>query len=190
MRLWVMFWVFLCLGVVAFVFDPFIATAASHVRQPLIDTLEGLLTMFITPVVILIAFGMFLFIYQRKELLSYVIAALSSALVAIVLKASVMRIRPFEALELDRLSNFSGYAFDAWNSSFPSWHAAAVFVVLPFIPEKYQWGWVVFAVLYALVRVSTGVHYMSDILFGAAMGLVLGLVCKKCVKNLKVSAHS
>lgn len=64
--------------------------------------------------------------------------------------------------------------------SFPSGHAAraTLLVVLTF-----AWGpiWLailllIWAPLVALARVALGVHYLSDILAGAGLGLVFGVI--------------
>jgi len=62
--------------------------------------------------------------------------------------------------------------------SFPSGHAArmAMLVVLAAAlgPAWFAWLLVVWAPLVALARVAMGVHYLSDVVAGAAMGLLAG----------------
>jgi undecaprenyl-diphosphatase len=64
--------------------------------------------------------------------------------------------------------------------SFPSGHAARSFLIAviasglgPAWPVFILWVW---APLVALARVAMGVHYISDILAGAAFGIVIALV--------------
>jgi membrane-associated phospholipid phosphatase len=63
--------------------------------------------------------------------------------------------------------------------SFPSGHAArmAMLVVLGFAlgPLWFAFLLLVWAPLVALARVAMGVHYLSDIVAGALLGLVVGL---------------
>jgi len=62
--------------------------------------------------------------------------------------------------------------------SFPSGHAAraAMLAVLAWGLGPAWFGWIVlcWAPLVSLARVSTGVHYLSDILAGLALGVVAG----------------
>jgi len=63
--------------------------------------------------------------------------------------------------------------------SFPSMHAMVSFAALPILDKEFpklRWFWAVFAVLVALSRVYFKVHYLSDIVFGAAIGYLIGLI--------------
>ena len=64
--------------------------------------------------------------------------------------------------------------------SFPSGHAARAFL-LPVLALATGPAWFVLALwiwapLVGLARVAMGVHYLSDIVAGAAVGLVMGVV--------------
>jgi len=62
--------------------------------------------------------------------------------------------------------------------SFPSSHAVNNFAVATLFVMYYRrWGWAFFtwASLVALSRVAIGVHYPSDILGGALIGVILAL---------------
>ncbi|WP_025718307.1 undecaprenyl-diphosphatase [Paenibacillus sp. 1-18] len=59
------------------------------------------------------------------------------------------------------------------NASFPSNHALGAFALAAILwlhRQKYRVLWVILAVLIAVSRVWTGVHYPSDILAGAVIG--------------------
>ncbi len=64
--------------------------------------------------------------------------------------------------------------------SFPSGHAtrAAMLSILGLALSPAWFGWllVIWTPLVCIARVMTGVHYVSDILVGIALGLLLGLV--------------
>jgi undecaprenyl-diphosphatase len=64
--------------------------------------------------------------------------------------------------------------------SFPSGHAGrmAMLAVLAFglAPAWLGWLMLVWAPLVSLARVAMGVHYLSDVLAGAAIGIVVGLI--------------
>lgn len=84
------------------------------------------------------------------------------------------RIRPCHVLpDVDLLVGCgSGY-------SFPSSHAvnnfAGAFVLSFFLP-KAKWGLFVFASVVAFSRVYVGVHYPSDVIGGAILGIACGLI--------------
>ena len=63
--------------------------------------------------------------------------------------------------------------------SFPSGHTAAAFVVLTVIASIYSWLFIplfVLAVTIGASRIYLGVHYPSDVLAGAVLGLCCGNV--------------
>jgi len=107
--------------------------------------------------------------------LIYITDQLSSS----VIKNIIMRPRPCH--EINGVSIFehirllvpcgSGY-------SFPSSHAANNFAIATFLSYHYRrWAWAcyTFAGLMAFSRVSVGVHYTSDILGGALLGVLCGI---------------
>jgi undecaprenyl-diphosphatase len=64
--------------------------------------------------------------------------------------------------------------------SFPSSHAVNNFAVATMFAAYYRrWTWAFFswAAIVGLSRVFVGVHYPSDVLGGAAIGVSVGLVC-------------
>jgi undecaprenyl-diphosphatase len=69
--------------------------------------------------------------------------------------------------------------------SFPSGHAArmAMLLVLGFTlgPAWFAALLIVWAPLVALARVAMGVHYLSDILAGAVLGLAVGLALTRVI---------
>jgi len=77
---------------------------------------------------------------------------------------------------------FMKNSFNVWDFSFPSFHTAIVFCALPIIKKeftKFWYFWLIFAILVSFSRVYFGVHYFSDILFGAFLGYLIGLLLIK-----------
>jgi undecaprenyl-diphosphatase len=68
------------------------------------------------------------------------------------------------------------------NSSFPSVHAAVAFAIATSIwihNKKLGVRFYILAFLVALGRVLSEVHYVHDVLVGAAIGILTSLVVKK-----------
>jgi undecaprenyl-diphosphatase len=64
--------------------------------------------------------------------------------------------------------------------SFPSGHAARAFLIAALASGLGPWWLALFLCIWAplvsLARVSMGVHYVSDILAGAVLGVIIGLI--------------
>jgi undecaprenyl-diphosphatase len=107
---------------------------------------------------------------------------LSLLLVACIIfpvKVAVGRVRPEKAI--DKISQ--GQAVEhrhSTNASFPSGDAAVAFaaaaVVSIFAGKRWGGGAVVIAVCVSLLRVAAMAHYPSDVLAGAAIGVLCGLL--------------
>lgn len=113
---------------------------------------------------------------KRKWIIPLWASVAFSAVLISLLKIIVLRTRPFEALNLPLVQG-ADYAFAAWNSSFPSLHAAIVFSLVPILDEEFSKlkpFWVALALLISLSRVYLGVHYLSDVLSGCLLGLLIG----------------
>ncbi len=80
------------------------------------------------------------------------------------------RPRPFEVISATQLISETGF-------SFPSKHALISFILATFILKinrKAGRAFFVVAILISLGRVFVGVHYPSDILVGAFLGILVG----------------
>ena len=129
----------------------------------------------------------FCFIHRFR---SYAILALAagvaSGVVAQALKLLVVRERPgnfdFAQPITTYVENLLGQTAPMFSNSFPSGHATSSFaiaVAIAWVSRKteHAWlGWTVvgWASLVAFSRVYVGVHFMSDVLAGAALGALFG----------------
>jgi undecaprenyl-diphosphatase len=68
-------------------------------------------------------------------------------------------------------------------ASFPSGHASAGFTAATLLADggkaPWRWGWYGLAAVVASSRIHTRSHHASDVLAGAALGLLLGNIAKK-----------
>jgi undecaprenyl-diphosphatase len=96
------------------------------------------------------------------------ISAFLALFIAIFLKYLIARPRP----QLEYLTTAGG-------ASFPSIHAAFLFAMVPFINKDFHKSkkiWLTIIIIIAISRLYLGVHYLSDIIFGAAIGYTIGYI--------------
>jgi lipid A 4'-phosphatase len=101
-----------------------------------------------------------------------------SGMVADIFKIIVGRARP-KLLFADGTYGFTWFGWRADHWSFPSGHAAtaaAVMTVLWCLWPRPLWLYVVGAALVAMSRVMTSQHYFSDVIAGAAIGVIVARV--------------
>ena len=165
-------WILIVLAaVLAFLFDPIAFTLITLLRNPFLDAVAIFSTLYLLPLLVDLAVFVYLFFIKGK-FQEFAVAVLCTEVIVGVLKILIGRDRPLNVLEL--LSNPQLYEFASWNSSFPSSHAALFFVMLPFLPKKVLPFGIVLAILLSLVRVYISVHYFSDVIVGALLGLGIG----------------
>jgi len=108
---------------------------------------------------------------------------LITGLATFVLKYSIQRPRPFAQNLITLLPGIADKAsYHTWDFSFPSFDTAFVFCGIPIVWKffpRFRYIWLSFSVLVGLSRVYFGVHFLSDVIFGAAMGLLIGALIIK-----------
>lgn len=127
---------------------------------------------------ILVPFMLFLFlIHKRIEGLAISLGLILSLglsdFTGSVIKNFFQRRRPF-AISTDFLQRSPAGGF-----SFPSNHAINMFCLVFFLSTffpKYRWLYFLIAFLVAYSRVYNGVHFFSDVVFGALMGSLFGII--------------
>lgn len=101
----------------------------------------------------------------------------------ITLKPLIARPRPYHVLE--ELITLTHRPHDF---SFPSGHTTAVFAVAGVLffccPRKYGIPAILFAVLVGLSRIYLGIHFPTDVLMGAFIGMFISYLCYRLVKRL------
>jgi undecaprenyl-diphosphatase len=124
---------------------------------------------------------------QKERAQDTAIAAVGAVLLAVgarwLISEVWFRERPFETHQLHYLHIVSP------SSSFPSLHAMMTFAfasTVVFIGTYPKWGkvFLLMATLIALARVFAGVHYLSDVAVGAALGIGIGKLVSWQSKSL------
>lgn len=125
-----------------------------------------------------LAFALFLVLALRKEkkMIGLVLleGLLVSGFVVFIFKTGCLRVAPSVALENVRRAVIE----TDMRSCFPSGHATCSFLTATVLSCYFRRGYLLFylAAAIALSRVYNGVHYVSDVLAGAMIGVITGYV--------------
>jgi len=170
------------LGLICFIFDSQISLFFKSISTALLDELFAVFRPFMFIILFSILIILFLIReHRRRWVFPLALTLVLSTIVSFSLKLLIMRARPFGLIETIFSTNFIDY-------SFPSSHAVAIFAVLPLLDKefrKFKWFWFVIASLIALSRVYFGVHFASDVIFGAVIGYLIGYFCLKLEERYK-----
>ena len=131
-------------------------------------------------VIIFLTFLLLLAKKKREWILPLWLTIGITAIVSFALKVLVHRTRPFATGVVSLASGITASAsYLIWDFSFPSFDAAFAFCAIPILSKLYpklKYFWIGFAVLVGLSRVYFGVHYLSDVISGALIGYLIGLI--------------
>jgi len=135
--------------------------------------------------------AIFWFVERRVRFVSAVVAAVSAVLAWVVnqwIGELYFRPRPF--VDLAAVHKLISKSVD--EKSFPSDHTALAFAIaISVLLVNRRWGvaLLILAVLTALGRVLVGVHYPTDVLGGAAVGIGAALVVHGVTHALLRTKH-
>jgi membrane-associated phospholipid phosphatase len=129
--------------------------------------------------------------YIRKDIswshkpLFIFIAVASSGLLADLIKYTLGRYRP-KMLFQNGLYGFDFLDAAYGMTSFPSGHAntiAALALAFYYLFPRYGLLYFCFAVLVSVSRVIIGAHFLSDVVFGAYLGIVMTVLTRSCLES-------
>ncbi len=155
-------------------------------QAPFLDAIIVFLASHLPYIVVVLFFGVAL---SSKEKIRFLLVGLGSAIVARfgvveLIRLFYHRVRPFDELSITPL-----FTSDNW--SFPSGHASFFFALSTAVylyNKKWGMGFFGATVLITLSRVSAGVHYPSDIVGGAVVGIASSYAIFYLLRKLDYTA--
>lgn len=160
--------------IISFLLDSYIILFISLIQNVFFIDFFSIITLigdieFFIPISIIIS----IFFFARKKrvfgLWSSVIAV---GIIVFFTKLIINRPRPYESHDIVAMINTS-------MSSFPSGHAMIVFSLVPFTTKNFpshKYYFFAIAILVAFSRIYLNVHYLSDIVAGAFIGYLIGMI--------------
>ena len=154
----------------------------TKLRNPYTDVFFLWITIFMSVLVLFILVTTLFLIQEKKKewifpmWLSFGLAVL----ISYAIKFIVQRPRPTDDLFYQ--------VFSSLNYSFPSMHAMVVFSVIPLVMKELdaiKYWWFGIAILIAFSRLYFSYHYLSDVVFGAFVGIVIGTLVIYLEKKYK-----
>lgn len=150
--------------------DKSVSLLFKNAKFAFLDVILSIITNFgVVAAVILIIPSYILYKKSKSSVCLLWLAFIASSALDFAIKLIVQRPRPAGTIAY----HFIG----AINYSFPSMHAIAAFSALPAIIKylpKQRHFFAVFAFLVALSRVYFNLHFLSDVVFGALAGWLIG----------------
>jgi len=107
----------------------------------------------------------------KNDFLFFIVILIVGGVITQVLKFAINRPRP-----LNRFTNAKVLLEPLRTHSFPSGHAQSIFTACIFLSKKIKklkWIFFLIAIFVAISRIYTGVHFLSDVIAGAIIGICI-----------------
>jgi len=167
--------------------DESIVTWIASLRAPLPDTLFKIITHLgdYGCIWILAVAAMFILKRTRKDAADTAVGMIITIIISnLILKPIFSRMRPYEVI-----SGLTALIKQPSDASFPSGHAAFAFAAAYGIwkstAKKFGVPALILAVLISLSRIWVGVHFPSDVICGAAIGLICAYAARRRMEKLR-----
>lgn len=123
--------------------------------------------------------------YRRIGEIILISFFLNLLIVNIILKISVGRVRPYEAAGFTDLliNHLSDNSFPSGHTSYAASFATIIILLAKSKPLKYYVG--IIAILIAFSRLYLYVHYPTDVIAGAIVGIIIGIGSIKIYQSPK-----
>lgn len=129
------------------------------------------------PAIIFVSYPLmliYIFIFQRKDLLSMIIIPAGVFVSVTVLRKLINRKRPYEVYDIP-----SVFKKETVGNSMPSRHTASALIIsLAMLKINPYLGiaFLLISLLIAISRIFAGVHFISDVIVGAVISLAAGTI--------------
>ncbi len=177
-QMWFYALAFAALFFLALKYDSQASEIATSLRTGWLDAVMLLMTSIYVQGFILLFTTLTTLIGKHKSLVLLWLNLGLTLLISTILKIIIARPRPFED-GIPALASLIQDSFYKWDFSFPSSHTAFAFAALAFVPSKWFWPWVAFSCLIGFSRMYFGLHYLSDVVAGAALGIIVTQIVLK-----------
>jgi undecaprenyl-diphosphatase len=140
-----------------------------QLRHPVLTALAIVLNIVFSHYVVLTVTLFIYLFYRIRQFFVILVSSLATYTTVFMLKEIIARPRPEYII--------NEMVLDSSTNSFPSAHAAITFLLALMLTRYYPKYAIVFwsvAVLTSFSRIYAGAHYLTDVLAGAALGLVMG----------------
>jgi len=160
-------------------YDLAISLAINSLRSPRLDSIMFFVEKISMGVIVIVPLVFVLMGKKWGKLRNWTVSLLGAYAITLLLKIIVARARPF-SLGLNTPAELVDPAYSKWDFSFPSNHASTAFSSFFFIPSGiWRLSWLLISVVIIFSRVYFGLHYLSDVVAGAAIGLGVSYLASK-----------
>jgi len=176
--------------ILSFSVDKTLVTYVSFLRNSFLNSFFLFLTVISSEAIIFLALTSLLVWKdkKRKWIFPLWLTLAISGVVSFLLKVTIQRLRPFQMGLVSLLPSLAEASHEIWNFSFPSSHTVFAFCAIPILSKQYpklKNVWIGIAVLIAFSRIYLGLHFFSDVIAGALIGYIIGILIVKLEKENK-----
>jgi len=162
------FWIILALlFIIGLFFDRNIADFFNTHQNLYIYSFMNFISLYAFLIPLFVIMYIIIIFKNKKNIIKYPVSVIITLAIVYLLKLVISRQRPFT----DELT------------SFPSNHSASVFSVVPLFKKGYRIVWIIFSILVAFSRIYLGRHFLTDVIAGAVIGLVIGILTDKFIEK-------